>query len=106
VDKMSKKNNTERLNQNTMTEQPYKIEVNQHKEIEISGVKELDSFDNEEFLLETTMGYLIVRGEHLQLKNLNVEAGFLQITGKLYEMTYLDDHHGERAKGLFGKLFK
>ena len=99
-------NSTDHLNQHTMTGQPHKVDVNQRKEIEISGVKELDSFDNEEFLLETTMGYLIVRGQHLQLKNLNVEAGFLQITGKLYEMTYMDDHHGERAKGLFGKLFK
>src|SRR5690625_1853986 len=99
-------NSGDRIPHHTIPRQEHKVEINQRKEIEISGVKELDSFDNEEFLLETTMGYLIVRGEHLQLKNLNVEAGFLQITGKLYEMTYLDDHHGERAKGLFGKLFK
>src|SRR5699024_1744357 len=99
-------NSTDRLNQHTMTGQPHKVEVNQRKEIKIREVKELDSFDNEEFLHETKIRYLIVRGKHLQLKNLNVEAGFLQITGKLYEMTYLDDHHGERAKGLFGKLFK
>src|SRR5699024_11049017 len=105
VGKVGKMNSTDRLNQHTMTGQPHKVEVNQRKEIEISGVKELDSFDNEELLLETTMRYLIVRGEHLQLKNLNVEAGFLQITGKLYEITYLDDHRGERAIGLVGKVF-
>src|SRR5699024_6353962 len=99
-------NSTDRLCQHTMKGQPHKVEVNKRKDIAISGVKEVDSDDDEEVLLETTMGYLIVRGEHIQLKNLNVEAGFLQITGKLYEMTYLDDHHGERAKGLFGKLFK
>lgn len=97
---------TDRLQQHNIIEQSHKVEVNERREIEISGVKELDSFDNEEFLLETTMGYLIVRGEQLQLKNLNVEAGFLQIRGKLYEITYLDNHEGDRAKGLFGKLFK
>ncbi len=99
-------NRDEHMSHHTMTRQEHKVEINQRKEIEISGVKELDSFDNEEFLLQTTMGYLVVRGQHLQLKNLNVEEGFLQITGKLYEMTYVDEHGGERAKGLFGKLFK
>ncbi len=99
-------NGGERIPHHTITAQEHKVEINRRKEIEISGVKELDSFDNEEFLLETTMGYLVVRGQQLQLKNLNVEEGFVQITGKMYEMTYVDDHSGERAKGLFGKLFK
>lgn len=93
------------------TEQSY--EVNEHrvsivnrKEIEINGVKEVDSFDHEEFLLETNMGYLIVRGQHLQLKSLHVEDGIVQISGKIYEMIYIDEQTQERAKGLFSKLFK
>jgi len=99
-------NSGDRIPHHTIPRQEHKVEINQRKEIEISGVKELDSFDNEEFLLETTMGYLVIRGQGLQLKNLNVEEGFVQIMGKVYEMTYVDNHNGERAKGLFGKLFK
>jgi len=76
------------------------------KEIEIHGVKEVDSFDHEEFLLETSMGYLIVRGQQLQLKSLHVEEGIVQINGKIYEMLYIDEQTQERAKGLFSKLFK
>lgn len=99
-------NSGERLPLHTITKQEHKVEVNQRKELDISGVKALDSFDSEEFLLETTMGYLVIRGQHLQLKNLNLDDSFVQITGKVYEMTYVDDHREGRAKGLFGKLFK
>src|SRR5699024_2105376 len=82
------------------------VRMSNRKDVEINGVKELDSFDSEEFLLETTMGYLIIRGQNLQLKNLNVEDGVVQIKGKVYEMNYVDDHHEEKAKGLFSKLFR
>lgn len=84
----------------------HNVRINNRKEMEINGVKEIDSFDNEEFLLETNMGYLIVRGQNLQLKNLNVEEGIVQISGKVYELTYVDEHQQEKAKGLFSKLFR
>lgn len=84
----------------------HEVRMTNRKDVEINGIKELDSFDSEEFLLETMMGYLIVRGTNLQLKNLNVEEGVVQITGKVYEMTYVDEQHGEKAKGLFSKLFR
>jgi sporulation protein YabP len=82
------------------------VRMNNRKDVEINGVKELDSFDSEEFLLETTMGYLIIRGQNLQLKNLNVEEGVVQITGKVDELTYVDEQQTEKAKGLFSKLFR
>lgn len=74
-------------------------------ELKLTGVKEIDSFDHAEFLIETVMGYLIVRGNQLQLKNLDVNEGSLHITGTIDEVVYLDDHM-EKAKGFFSKLFK
>ncbi|GIN58033.1 sporulation protein YabP [Lederbergia ruris] len=76
------------------------------KLLDITGVKHVESFDNEEFLLETTMGYLSIHGQNLQMKNLDVDRGIVSIKGKIYDLVYLDDHHGEKAKGFFGKLFR
>lgn len=87
-------------------EQDHYVKINNRKDLEIIGVKEIDSFDNEEFLLETVMGYLIVRGQNLQLKNLNVEEGLVTIKGKIYELSYVDEHHQDKAKGFFSKLFR
>ncbi|TLS34981.1 sporulation protein YabP [Pseudalkalibacillus caeni] len=76
------------------------------KSVEITGVKQVDSFDNEEFLLETVMGFLAIRGQHLKMKNLNVEQGHVSIEGKIIDMCYLEHQDGEKAKGFFSKLFK
>jgi sporulation protein YabP len=76
------------------------------RNLEITGVKQVESFDNEEFLLETTMGYLSIRGQNLQMKNLDVDEGHVSIKGKVYDVNYLDEQHEEKAKGLFSKLFK
>ncbi|WP_425457455.1 sporulation protein YabP [Bacillus marasmi] len=74
--------------------------------LEITGVKQVESFDNEEFLLETVMGFLAIKGQNLQMKNLDVDKGIVAIKGKVYELLYLDDQHGEKAKGFFSKLFR
>ena len=82
------------------------IVMKNRKTLEITGVKEVESFDNEEFLLETVMGFLAIRGQHLKMKNLSVERGIVLINGKIIDLVYLDDHEGDKAKGFFSKLFK
>lgn len=74
--------------------------------LDITGVKQVESFDNEEFLLETVMGFLAIKGQNLQMKNLDVDKGIVSIKGKVFELVYLDDQHGEKAKGFFSKLFR
>ena len=74
--------------------------------MDITGVKQVESFDNEEFLLETVMGFLAIKGENLQMKNLDVDRGIVSIKGKIFELVYIDEHNGEKAKGFFSKLFR
>ena len=74
--------------------------------LDITGVKQVESFDNEEFLLETVMGFLAIKGENLQMKNLDVDRGIVSIKGKIFELVYIDEHNGEKAKGFFSKLFR
>jgi sporulation protein YabP len=84
----------------------HQVKIKNRKELEITGVKEVDSFDNEEFLLQTEMGYLVVRGDNLHMKNLDVDEGSVSIKGRVYELSYIDQNQGEKAKGFFSKLFK
>ncbi|MGO4890183.1 sporulation protein YabP [Anaerobacillus sp. MEB173] len=82
------------------------ITMRGRKAVDITGVKKVESFDNEEFLLETEMGFLAIRGHNLHMKNLNVEQGLVSIEGKIYDLVYLDQQHDDKSKGFFGKLFK
>jgi len=84
----------------------HEIHVRARKTLEITGVKQVESFDNEEFLLETSMGYLAIRGQNLQMKNLDTDKGIVTIRGRIFDLSYLDDHQGDKAKGFFSKLFK
>lgn len=82
------------------------IIMKSRKKIEITGVKHVESFDHEEFLLETVMGFLAIKGSQLKMQNLNVEQGIVVIEGRIYDLSYLDDHDGAQSKGFFSKLFK
>jgi sporulation protein YabP len=81
------------------------IHMQGRKLLDITGVKQVESFDSEEFLLDTTMGFLHIKGQNLQMKNLDVERGIVSITGKISQIIYLDENHGDKAKGFFSKLF-
>ncbi|MHC0039270.1 sporulation protein YabP [Pseudoneobacillus sp. C159] len=89
-----------------VTEKEHDVIMRGRRLLDITGVKQVESFDNEEFLLETVMGFLAIKGQNLQMKNLDVDKGIVSIKGKIFDLVYLDEHHGEKAKGFFSKLFK
>lgn len=97
---MDKTNNIEGSFNHTIT-------INSRKSITISGVKKIDSFDNEEFLMDTTMGYIIVKGEELEIIKLDTYQGNVSIKGQLNSLSYMDgSKKKEKEDGVFSKLFK
>ncbi|WP_421382557.1 sporulation protein YabP [Bacillus salacetis] len=91
---------------NKGTMQEHDVMMRGRRLLDITGVKQVESFDNEEFLLETVMGFLSIRGQNLQMKNLDVDKGIVSIKGKVFDIVYLDEQSGEKAKGFFSKLFR
>ncbi|RXJ00918.1 sporulation protein YabP [Anaerobacillus alkaliphilus] len=84
----------------------HNITMRGRKHLDITGVKQVESFDNEEFLLETELGFLAIRGSNLHMKNLDVDQGIVSIEGKIFDLVYLDQQQNDKSKGFFGKLFK
>lgn len=82
------------------------VKMLNRKLLELSGVMNVESFDNEEFLLETEMGYVMIKGSNLHIKNLNLEQGLVAIEGLVNELAYVDGGSGGKSKGFLGKLFK
>lgn len=76
------------------------------KLLEISGVLNVESFDSEEFLLQTELGHLTIRGQNLHIKNLNLEQGLVSIEGLVHTLSYLEPGSQSSGKGLLGKLFR
>jgi len=82
------------------------IKMLNRKLLEISGVLNVESFDSEEFLLETECGFLVVNGFDLHIKNLNLEQGLVAIEGTINKTAYLDSGTTDKTKNFLGKLFK
>ncbi|MBA4495811.1 sporulation protein YabP [Paenactinomyces guangxiensis] len=76
--------------------------------MEVSGVVNVESFDSEEFLLQTDYGYLGIRGQELHIKNLDLDQGRVSIEGHFMDISYLDVHmpRTEKRNSFFGRLFK
>ncbi|RKP45417.1 sporulation protein YabP [Cohnella endophytica] len=84
----------------------HELRMLNRKSLDITGVSNVESFDNEEFLLETECGFLTVRGQNLHMKNLSLDQGLVSIEGTIHSLVYLDGNTANKSKGLFGKLFK
>ena len=85
----------------------HSVTINERKNINITGVKKIDSFDNEEFLLETIMGYILIKGSDLEIMKLDTYQGNVIIKGVVDSFTYMENA-GKKAKeeSMFSKLFK
>ncbi len=85
----------------------HSITINERKNIIISGVKKIDSFDNEEFLLETNMGYIVIKGEGLEIVKLDTFQGNVSIKGKINSLGYIENiKKKDKEESIFTKLFK
>jgi sporulation protein YabP len=92
----------------TLSTKQHEIIITNRNTVEISGITRLESFDREEFLLDTECGYLGVRGQDLHIKNLDLDLGRISIEGQISDISYLEgaDSIGEKNHRLFGRLFR
>ena len=84
----------------------HSISVIERKNILITGVKKVDSFDKEEFLVETIMGYLALKGEELELVKLDTLAGSVTIKGYVNSFDYIEDKKSNKENSVISRLFK
>lgn len=92
---------------NLINSSNHSISINERKNIVMTGVKKIDSFDDEEFLLETNMGYIIIKGEELEIIKLDTYQGNVSIKGRVNSLNYMDTaNKKEKEDGMFSKLFK
>lgn len=90
----------------TISSLTHGVTLSERKNIIITGVKKIDSFDEEEFYLETTMGDLIMKGEELEIIKLDTYQGNVSIKGKVDSLTYTENGKKNKESGVFNKLFK
>ena len=89
------------------------IDVNNHnvsiinrKNITLSGIKKLKSFDDKEFFVDSVMGSIIIKGENLELIKLDTFDGKLSIKGFINSINYIDKNKKIKVDNIMSRLFK
>lgn len=82
----------------------HQITLYDREEMTIDGVLSLGSYDEKEIVMETEQGMLIVKGEGLNIKQLNLDKSNVIVDGLVKTITYDDVVHGK--KGLLDRFLK
>lgn len=83
------------------------ISLFERKSLVITGVKKIENFDSEQFLIETIMGFMLIKGEGLELVKLDTLQGTVSIKGLINSMSYIEDStKKEKENSIFSRLFK
>lgn len=83
------------------------ITLAERKNVVVTGVKKIESFDSEEFLMDTTLGFLQVKGSDLEIIKLDTYQGNVSIKGKIDSLAYTENGNVKNKEETFlGKLFK
>ena len=83
---------------------PHNLILEDRSHLTVSGVLDVDSFDESIVVIYTEMGTLTVRGSELHINALNVETGDLTVEGNVASMVYTEN---SKTKGsLLSRIFK
>jgi len=84
----------------------HEIKVVDRSVISLSGISKISSFDDQEFLMESNMGVIILKGEGLEIVKLDTHDGNVKIKGKLISFAYIENFKKSKEESLLSKLFK
>lgn len=80
----------------------HKLTLDGRNRLSLTGVKEVERFDETLVVLHTNRGTLVIRGSELHLQLLSLDGGQVRVDGNVDSMTYEDE---KEAAGFFTRLF-
>ena len=81
---------------------PHELSLKERRELTMTGVTEVVSFEEHAVVLHTALGTLIVQGKDLQLKTLSLEGGQVAVDGHIAALVYEEPREG----GLWQRLWR
>ncbi|MCI9647920.1 YabP/YqfC family sporulation protein [Oscillibacter sp.] len=88
---------------NSMPQTAHRLELTGRERLTVSGVEDVERFDETGIVMSTSAGTLVVTGEDLHIGKLSLDGGELHVEGRVDSVTYEDD--GAGRGGFFSRLF-
>ena len=82
----------------------HQVTLFDREEMTVEGVLSLGSYDEKEIVMETELGMLTVKGDGLNIKQLNLENSNVVVDGLIKTISY--DDAARVKKGLLDRFLK
>ena len=93
--------------ENNIDNYNHALNLVERKNMLITGVKKIDNFDSEEFLMDTVMGYLVIKGKDLELLKLDTMQQTVSIKGQINSYAYIENNKSkDKDSSIINRLFK
>ena len=81
----------------------HQLTLEGRERLTVSGVEDVERFDESAIVMSTTAGTLVVSGENLHIGKLSLDGGELHVDGQIDSLSYEEQSAGRG--GLLGRLF-
>lgn len=82
---------------------PHRLELTGREHLLVSGVEDVERFDETGIVMSTTAGLLVITGENLHIGKLSLDGGELSVDGRVDSISY--EEQPRSGQGFFGRLF-
>ena len=92
------------MNYETMQSAAHRLELDGRTRLVVSGVEDVERFDENGIVMATGAGTLVITGDGLHIGKLSLDGGELHVEGRIDSLSYEDDpaEHGGFLRRLFG----
>ena len=84
------------------------IFMENREKLNVSGVKDVLSFDDQMVIVETELGLLTIKGENIRINKLSIDSSEISIDGHINTLNYSNAENGgmKKSNNILGKIFK
>ncbi|MBQ5995685.1 MAG: sporulation protein YabP [Clostridia bacterium] len=91
---------------NSLQHMTHNVILEDRHALTVSGVSDIDSFDEQTVIIYTELGELTVKGENLHINKLSLEIGELTVQGDIDALVYSSRQSPKNSGGFFSKVFR
>ena len=91
--------------QTNSSKMPHTLILDNRKMLTLSGISNVDSFDEGSVVAYTDIGELSIKGNNLHIAKLNLDTGEMILDGEIVSMIY-SNNQNINSKGILSRLFR
>jgi len=93
-------------NKRTSTNYIQNVFLENREKLNVTGIIDVLSFDDQIIIVETDLGLLTIKGENLKITKLSIDTSDFIVEGQIVGLNYSSSDHIKRNSNLLSKIFK